>query len=84
MGLALAGDDLLTYPEFNELLRGLEPDGASSGVLQAWWTGEEIPVEQLHRCFALECRLQAVTPRARELTDRVLRRIEELHPEVPA
>ncbi len=81
MALAVLGHDLLTYPEFHELMQGLEEDGSSSGIMQAWWAGEQISPSDLHRCLAIECRLQAETRRAQELVDRTLANLERLFPE---
>jgi hypothetical protein len=85
MALALRGTDLLTEPEFYELLQGLDDSSSgSNGVLQAWWEGADVPPADLHRTLAIEGRLQATTQRSLDLINRVLSEIELAFPdEVP-
>ena len=82
MTLALAGEDLLTYPEFNELMAGLQPHGPSNGVILAWWSGEPVSPQDLHRTLSVECRLQVRSPEADRILDGVISRIEAAHPEL--
>jgi hypothetical protein len=84
MAFSVRGHDLLPYGAFLELVRGLDPNAEAPDVLRAWWEGEDLSPNELHRCLDIECRLLAINQRANDLIDYCLDEIERLFPdEVP-
>jgi hypothetical protein len=57
-------------------MKGLTGLGPTSGVLQAWWAGEEVTPGELHRALDIEARLNCETAMSRELIELALNRLE--------
>jgi hypothetical protein len=81
MALQVRGRDILTHGEFHELVQGLEREGPTEGVLQAWFLGEDVDPARLHETLDIEARLNAKTPTAERVIERALTRLEDLYPE---
>lgn len=79
--LQLLGRDFCTYPEYTELIKGLKRDGPTSGVLQAFFFGEDVDPRDLHETLDIEARLNATTPAATAAIEQLLTRLEDRYPE---
>jgi hypothetical protein len=75
MGLAVKGTDVLSYPEFSELMRSLDQSHAVPEEITAWWAGEEIPASALLPALDVGLRLSVVGERGHALIDSAITRM---------
>lgn len=78
MGLAINGTDILTYPEFSELVDELNDDPTLPAELAAWWHGEPVDASALYAALDVGLRVHA-TPRGHQLIDHALARVRAVN-----
>ena len=73
----------MSQGEFRELMEHLDPDRyPNTGVLQAWWAGEEFSPEAIYAALNIDAGLSARDKRGHELIDMALARLRRSFPEL--
>jgi hypothetical protein len=81
--LEVRGHPVMSQSEFRELMEHLEPSRyPNSGVLQAWWAGEEFSPETIYAALDIDAGLSARDERGHELIDMALARLRRAFPEL--
>jgi hypothetical protein len=79
--LETRGVPILKEGEAAQLMQGLAPGDAGSGVLQAWWAGEPVEPNTLYAALNVGARVAARTTEAEKLIDVACGRLAKAFPE---
>lgn len=83
--LELEGQPILTQGEYAQMMQGFPPGaGGGSGILQAWWLGDEPSPLEAYAAVNVEARLGVRGGEALKIADDVAGRIRDAFPEVAA
>lgn len=75
--LAVNDTEILTQPDFTDLMSTLKPDHEVPAEVTAWWAGEEIPAEALIPALDVGVRIGVEDSRGHDIIDRALARLHE-------
>ena len=75
MGLAVNDTEILTLPEFTDLMNSLEPSHAIPASVNAWFSGETVGADELVPALDVGVRIGVREDHGHAIIDRALGRL---------